>query len=99
MENIPDTTRWIRLPKAGKHCPFSGLSKASLYLIAKRPEVDSRKIYPTQGRRGILVIRLDSLLTFIGRQESCARVEEVSLKHSGEVAFNAPIGNEEGGDQ
>lgn len=99
MKNVPDHTKWIRLPKAGILCPYSGFSRASLYLIAKRPEVESRKIYPTEGRRGLLIIRLDSLLAFIDRQASFPLGDDVSHQQSGDVALKAPEGSEEGGAQ
>jgi len=65
---------WIRLPKAGERCAYTGLSRAALYALATTPEGEPRvvsrqlKILPSSSR-GVRLINLQSLLNHIANSE------------------------------
>jgi hypothetical protein len=62
---------WIRLPKAGSQCPFSGLSRSALneLILPSQdypvPRVASRSLKKPHEVRGIRIIKLVSLLSYL----------------------------------
>ena len=58
---------WIRLPKVGKSCPFTGLSRSTLnnLILGKNPPVQSVSLRQHHAIRGCRIILLKSLLEFI----------------------------------
>lgn len=63
------TPVWVRLPKAGQQCPYTGLSRAKIYqLIAGASPLVRSVVVPngsSRGSRGTRLINLDSLLNYI----------------------------------
>lgn len=61
---------YIRMPKPGKYCPYSGLSRNSLSKLIKGPDpkVKSRLIKDPDKSRGVRLIHFDLLMAFI---ENC----------------------------
>jgi hypothetical protein len=58
---------WIRLPKSGTPCPFTGLSRSALnaLILGKNPPVKSASLKGPYAIRGSRLIHLGSLLAFI----------------------------------
>lgn len=58
---------WIRLPKVGKSCPYTGLSRSTLnnLILGKNPPVKSVSLRQHHAIRGCRIILLQSLLEFI----------------------------------
>ena len=71
-DSIPIKPEFIRLPKDGKVCPYTGLSRGKLYqLILPSPEnhhnppVRSVCLRPRGAVNGVRLIHLDSLLGYL----------------------------------
>ena len=62
---------WIRLPKTGSRCQFTGLSRASLNELILPPNVRVESVVLRQvgATRGIRLIRLSSLLRFLDAEQ------------------------------
>lgn len=60
---------WIRLPREGRRCPFTGLTRASLnkLILGDDPKVDSTSVMDEGATRGVRLIRLRSLLDYLDR--------------------------------
>lgn len=84
--NQTATPIWIRLPKSGKSCPFTGLSRSTLnnLILGKNPQVKSVSLRQHHAIRGCRIILLQSLLEFI---EGMAKAQ--SSTHS--AAANAVV--------
>lgn len=73
---------WLRLPKTGQRCPFTGLSRSSLnelILATKenegKPPVASKCLRKRGSNRGIRLINYDSLMAFIARHDEAREIQ------------------------
>ena len=62
---VPPT--WIRLPKSGRLCPYTGLSRSGLnaLILGTKPPVKSVSLKKRYAVRGTRLIHLGSLLAYI----------------------------------
>ncbi len=65
---------WLRMPGRGKRCPFTGLTKATLYNLAvpnaaneRCPPVKSVVIRKRGALRGVRLISYDSLMAYLAQ--------------------------------
>jgi hypothetical protein len=65
--------RFVRLPKPGTLCPFTGLSRTQIYLLCKEGKVRSHSLKRRGTCRGVRVVEFMSLCAAI---ESFAADEE-----------------------
>ena len=76
--NSPSTPaqRWVKLPRAGESCQFSGLSQMSLYRLLRRSQGEIRTLTTCEpGKlRGNRLIDVNSLLAYLEKLAG-ARVE------------------------
>jgi len=58
---------WVRLPKSGHACPFTGLSRSALnaLILGPNPKVKSVSLKQRYAIRGTRLILLKSLLAYI----------------------------------
>lgn len=58
---------WIRLPKTGQLCPYTGLSRSAMnaLILGKNPPVKSVSLKKRCAVRGVRLIHLGSLLDYI----------------------------------
>ncbi len=56
---------WIRLPKEGKSCPYSGLSRSYLSNLLRSQEVKSKVLRHPGAIRGVRLVSYDSLMAYI----------------------------------
>jgi len=56
---------WVRLPKPGHLCPYSGLSRTTLFQLAKEGKVKSISLRKRGAARGIRLIGYDSLMEYL----------------------------------
>jgi hypothetical protein len=56
---------WIRLPKEGKSCPYSGLSRSYLSNLLRSQAVKSNVLRNPGAIRGVRLISYDSLMAYI----------------------------------
>jgi len=58
---------WIRLPKSGHACPWTGLSRSALnaLILGPNPPVKSVSLKKRHAIRGTRLIHLESLLAYI----------------------------------
>jgi hypothetical protein len=56
---------WIRLPKEGSTCPFSGLSRSYLADLVRRREVPSKALRRPGAVRGVRLICYAGLMAYI----------------------------------
>lgn len=58
---------WIRLPKSGQLCPYTGLSRSSLnnLILGSNPQVKSVSLKKRYAIRGTRMIHFQSLLDYI----------------------------------
>jgi hypothetical protein len=66
---------WMRLPKNGKRCALTGLSRTTLFTLATQPKSAPQvlsKVIKTrqQASKGIRLINVRSLLDFIASSDS-----------------------------
>jgi hypothetical protein len=64
---------FVRLPKPGTLCPFTGLSRTQMYLLCKSGKVKSHSLKRPGTCRGVRLIDFQSLVTAI---EEFASAEE-----------------------
>src|SRR5208283_2406877 len=57
--------RFIRLPKPGTLCPFTGLSRTQIYLMCKSGKVKSHSLKRRGTCRGVRLIDFQSLVAAI----------------------------------
>ena len=57
--------RFVRLPKPGTLCPFTGLSRTQIYVLCKTGKVKSFSLKRRGTSRGCRLIDADSLVTAI----------------------------------
>jgi len=56
---------WLRLPKPGHLCPYSGLSRTTLFQLAKAGLIKSISLRKRGAARGIRLIGYDSLMAYL----------------------------------
>lgn len=58
---------WIRLPREGRRCPHTNLTRASLnkLILGDKPKVESIALKGEGTARGVRLIRLSSLLDYL----------------------------------
>ena len=56
---------WIRLPKEGMSCPYSGLSRSYLSNLLRSQAVKSNVLRNPGAIRGVRLISYDSLMAYI----------------------------------
>jgi hypothetical protein len=70
--------RFIRLPKPGTLCPFTGLSRTQIYLMCKSGKVKSHSLKRRGTCRGVRLIDFQSLVKAI--QEFASTEEQENPK-------------------
>jgi hypothetical protein len=70
--------RFIRLPKPGTLCPFTGLSRTQIYLMCKSGKVKSHSLKRRGTCRGVRLIDFQSLVAAI--QEFASAEEQENQK-------------------
>ncbi len=70
--------RFVRLPKPGKLCPFTGLSRTQIYLMCKSGKVQSHSLKRRGTCRGVRLIDYQSLISAI---QEFASAEEQEAKN------------------
>ncbi|WP_138223399.1 hypothetical protein [Nibricoccus aquaticus] len=63
---------WIRFPKAGHLCPFTGLTRSFLYALATEGKIKTLSLRERGKARGVRLISYDSLMTFISQAGAAA---------------------------
>ena len=56
---------WVRLPKPGQHCNITGLGRSFLAKLVREGKVDSISLRERGAKKGVRLIRYDSLMSFI----------------------------------
>jgi hypothetical protein len=86
------TPTYIRLPKSGQLCPYSGLRRSFLNFLTLpsktnnwNPPVDSRVIKKDGTRRGVKLISYSSLIKFLNSQPDAKSVAEAAEKGGNHV--------------
>ena len=66
-KNNPPSLRpeWIRLPKEGSNCVFTGLSRSYIAGLIREGKIRSRTLRNRGASRGIRLISYDSIMDFI----------------------------------
>jgi hypothetical protein len=62
---VSQRPEWIRLPKEGSTCPFSGLSRSYLADLVRRGEVPSKALRRPGTVRGVRLICYAGLMDYI----------------------------------
>lgn len=66
VSSAPVTPTWIRIPKHGTRCPYTGLSRSYIFGLVASGKVRSKVIISDKASvRGVRLIALQSLLDFI----------------------------------
>jgi hypothetical protein len=63
---------WIRLPREGSTCPFSGLSRSYLADLVRRREVPSKALRRPGTVRGVRLICYEGLMSYIRNSQGGA---------------------------
>ena len=58
---------WIRFPKAGHLCSFSGLTRSFLYALAAEGKIKTLSLRERGKARGVRLISYDSLMAYISQ--------------------------------
>jgi len=63
---------WIRLPKSGTRCPYSGLSRSAMngLILDKEPKVKSTVLKTKGASRGVRLVNYESLMNHIDQCSS-----------------------------
>ena len=66
-KNNPPSLRpeWIRLPREGSNCVFTGLSRSYIAGLIREGKIRSRTLRNRGASRGIRLISYDSIMDFI----------------------------------
>jgi hypothetical protein len=67
--------RFVRLPKPGTLCPFTGLSRTQIYLLCKSGKVESHSLKQSGKSRGVRLIDFQSLVAAIVEFASAEKQE------------------------
>jgi hypothetical protein len=70
--------RFVRLPRSGELCPFTGLSRTQIYLLCKSGKVKSHSLKRRGTCRGVRLIDFASLVAAI---EEFASAEHQEAKN------------------
>jgi hypothetical protein len=62
---VSQRPEWIRLPREGSTCPFSGLSRSYLADLVRRREVPSKALRRPGTVRGVRLICYEGLMSYI----------------------------------
>ena len=76
---------WIRLPKVGKSCPYTGLSRSTLnnLVLGKNPPVKSVSLkMKRHAIRGCRIILLSSLLEYIEGMAAAQQPTDSAAAHA-----------------
>jgi hypothetical protein len=64
--------KWIRLPRSGDRCPFSGLTRTAMDQLVRpqacndfNPPVDSKVVRVKGAKRGAVLISYESLMEYL----------------------------------
>jgi hypothetical protein len=68
--------RFVRLPKPGTLCPFTGLSRTQIYVLCKTGRVKSFSLKRRGTSRGCRLIDAESLVTAIQEFSTNERAEQ-----------------------
>jgi hypothetical protein len=66
---------FVRLPRPGNLCPYSGLARTALYTLCAEGKVDSKVIRQPGATRGIRIIVYDSLMKYLHSLESSQSIQ------------------------
>ena len=58
---------WVRLPKPGQQCNITGLGRSFLAKLVREGKVDSISLRERGAKKGVRLIKYDSLMAFIER--------------------------------
>ncbi len=61
---------WIRLPKEGKNCPFSGLTRSYLANLIRLRLIPSKSVRQPGTVRGVRLICYEGLMAYIRSSEA-----------------------------
>lgn len=64
-ETSRDRPTWIRLPRPGEACVWTGLSKSTLWNIVKTGEVRTATLKLPGKKKGARLIHLESLIRYL----------------------------------
>jgi len=56
---------WVRMPRNGTLCPYSGMTRGSLYKLCASGAIKSAIIGNRESRRRVRLVNYDSLMAFI----------------------------------
>lgn len=72
--------RYIKLPKTGEACPWTGLSRSKLNQLIlpgplnnHNPPVESCSLKPPEAARGVRLIRFESLMDYLEQKTEKAK--------------------------
>lgn len=66
---------WIRSPRGGEPCPWSGLSRSTLYNLASEGKIRTAAIRAPGALRGIRLFHLPSIFALIEANEETTGAE------------------------
>lgn len=70
---------WIRLPRNGSLCPWTGLSRSKLFELLQTKEIETVSLKTRKtAKRGARVIKLASLLAYLDKLASKAAGETLT---------------------
>ena len=79
----PPTPVYIRLPRPGSRCPYTGLSRTTLAELTRpcerngyRPPVAAKEIRARTARRGIVLVPLNDLLSHLASLRSEGQTDQ-----------------------
>jgi hypothetical protein len=75
---------FLRLPRSGSLCWFSGLSRSQLWLLVKSGCIKSHSLKRAGTRRGVRLIEAASLVSYLQRCPPAEQTEALEGKESGE---------------
>lgn len=61
---------FVRMPKPGSVCPWSGLGRSYLYQLATEGKIKTLSLRKRGASRGVRLIRLDSVLEYLTKLEN-----------------------------
>ena len=79
---IPARPEWIRLPRTGEQCQWTGLSRSTLWQILKTGRVKTVVLRRPGTLRGARLILLDSLLCYIADEAVDATPTRGAVDHA-----------------
>ena len=61
----PVLPRFIRPPRPGQLCQHSGLGRSAIYNLVKEGKVDAISVRKPGAKRGVTLVRYDSLISYL----------------------------------